>query len=133
MRWLPSRWQARRFWAQDGNAIGWREFLRLVAPSTGPSPDRYPSQDSAHVTTGFSLSEPAASTRTPPFSRIDIEVQMFSNRYRYRKNAEESLDRARHARKSEDTDAWLAIAEDWIRLAVESEAVEPRPRRLPER
>ena len=39
---------------------------------------------------------------------------MFSNRYRYRKNAEESLDRARHARKSEDTDAWLAIAEDWI-------------------
>jgi hypothetical protein len=41
---------------------------------------------------------------------------------RYRKNAEECLDRAVQARKSEDTDAWLLIAEEWLRLAVESDA-----------
>jgi hypothetical protein len=41
---------------------------------------------------------------------------------RYRKNAEGCLDRAVQARKSEDTDAWLLIAEEWLRLAVESEA-----------
>jgi len=42
---------------------------------------------------------------------------------RYRKNAEECLDRAAQARRSEDVDAWLLIAEEWLRLAVESEAV----------
>ena len=41
---------------------------------------------------------------------------------RYRKNAEECLDRAALARKSEDTDAWLSIAEEWLRLAVQSDA-----------
>jgi hypothetical protein len=40
----------------------------------------------------------------------------------YRKIAAECLDRARHARKSEDVDAWLLMAEDWLRLAAESEA-----------
>jgi hypothetical protein len=38
---------------------------------------------------------------------------------RYRKNAEECLDRAVHARTSEDSDAWLLIAEEWLKLAVE--------------
>jgi hypothetical protein len=42
----------------------------------------------------------------------------------YRKIAVECLDRARHARKSEDVDAWLLIAEDWLRLAAESEAAD---------
>jgi len=41
---------------------------------------------------------------------------------RYRKNAEECLDRAAQARYSDDSNAWLSIAEDWIRLAVEVEA-----------
>jgi hypothetical protein len=38
---------------------------------------------------------------------------------RYRLLAKECLDRAAHARKLEDRDAWLVIAEDWIRLAAE--------------
>ncbi len=42
----------------------------------------------------------------------------------YRKLAADSLERARHARKSEDIDAWLLVAEDWLRLAVESDAPE---------
>jgi hypothetical protein len=41
---------------------------------------------------------------------------------RYRQFAEECLDRATHAQKPEDRDAWLLIAEDWIRLTVEFEA-----------
>jgi hypothetical protein len=41
---------------------------------------------------------------------------------RYRKNAEECLDRAAQAWYSEDGNAWLSIAEDWIRLAAELEA-----------
>jgi len=53
---------------------------------------------------------------------------MSSNRYRYRKHAEECLDRAARARKPEDGDAWRSMAEDWIRLAVESEAAERLPR-----
>jgi hypothetical protein len=53
---------------------------------------------------------------------------MSSNRYRYRKHAEECLDGAARARKLEDSDAWLSMAEDWIRLAVESEAAERQPR-----
>ena len=40
---------------------------------------------------------------------------------RYRQNAAECLDRAVQARNSEDVDAWLLIAEEWLRLAVESE------------
>src|SRR6516165_139349 len=46
----------------------------------------------------------------------------------YRKIAAECLDRARHAYKSEDVDAWLLIAEDWLRLAIESEAANGQPR-----
>jgi hypothetical protein len=43
---------------------------------------------------------------------------------RYRENAEECLDRAAGARRSEDMDAWLLIAEEWLRLAVEFDAVD---------
>jgi hypothetical protein len=43
---------------------------------------------------------------------------------RYRKNAAECLDRAAAARKSEDMDAWLLIAEDWLRLADELDAAD---------
>ena len=45
---------------------------------------------------------------------------------RYRKNAEECLDRAADARKSEDSDAWLSMAEDWLRLAVDFDAAEQK-------
>jgi hypothetical protein len=38
---------------------------------------------------------------------------------RYRLFAKECLDRAAHARHLEDRDAWVEIAEDWIRLAAE--------------
>ena len=57
------------------------------------------------------------------FPRIDSEVRNMPSR-RYRKNAEECLDRAVQARKSEDTDAWLLIADVWLRLAVESDGLE---------
>jgi len=50
---------------------------------------------------------------------------------RYRKNAEECLDRAAQARKSEDLDAWLLIAEDWLRLAVEFDAAKQQSRTPP--
>ena len=52
---------------------------------------------------------------------------------RYRKNAEECLDRAAQARKSEDTDAWLLIAEEWLRLAVKSDAAQQQSERPPQR
>jgi len=42
----------------------------------------------------------------------------------YRKNAAKCLDQAAQARRSEDMDAWLLIAEDWLRLAVQSEATD---------
>ena len=38
---------------------------------------------------------------------------------RYCKNAAECLDRL-SCLESEDTDAWLLIAEEWLKLAVES-------------
>jgi hypothetical protein len=41
---------------------------------------------------------------------------------RYRKFAKDCLDRATHARTPEACDAWLLIAEDWLRLAVEFDA-----------
>jgi hypothetical protein len=50
----------------------------------------------------------------------------------YRKNAAECLDRALHARKSEDTDAWLLIAEDWLRLALEFDTANRKPGRSPQ-
>jgi hypothetical protein len=56
------------------------------------------------------------------FSQLIFEVRMSSDQYR--KLAADSLERARHARKSEDIDAWLLVAEDWLRLAVESDAPE---------
>jgi len=40
----------------------------------------------------------------------------------YRNNAAKCLDQAAQARRSEDMEAWLLIAEDWLRLAVQSEA-----------
>jgi hypothetical protein len=52
---------------------------------------------------------------------------------RYRKNAEECLDRAAAARKSEDVDAWLLIAEEWLRLAVELDAAKQQSGRSPQR
>jgi len=52
---------------------------------------------------------------------FDAKVRIMPSR-RYRKNAEECLDRAAQARKSEDVDAWLLIAEEWLRLAVEFDA-----------
>jgi hypothetical protein len=53
---------------------------------------------------------------------VDLRLRMSSDHYR--KIAVECLDRARHACKSEDVDAWLLIAEDWLRLAAESEAAD---------
>jgi hypothetical protein len=44
---------------------------------------------------------------------------------RYRRIAEECLDLATASRRSEDMDAWLSIAEEWLRLAVESEDRSP--------
>jgi hypothetical protein len=40
---------------------------------------------------------------------------------RYRQFAKECLDRAAYARRLEDRDAWLLIAEDWLKLAGESD------------
>ena len=42
----------------------------------------------------------------------------------YRKNAAKCLDQAAQAQRSEDMEAWLLIAEDWLRLAVQSEATD---------
>jgi hypothetical protein len=44
--------------------------------------------------------------------------------HQYRRKAEACLDRAADARKSEDSDAWLSMAEDWLRLAVDLDAAE---------
>jgi hypothetical protein len=44
----------------------------------------------------------------------------------YRKNAEECLDRAADARISEDSYAWLSMAEDRLRLAVNFDAAEQK-------
>ena len=41
---------------------------------------------------------------------------------RYRKLGEDCLERAAQARTSEDIDAWLLIAEEWLKLAVELDA-----------
>ena len=49
-----------------------------------------------------------------------FEVRIMGS-IRYRQNAAECLDRAAQARNSEDVDAWLLIAEEWLRLAIESE------------
>ena len=49
------------------------------------------------------------------------------HRYQYCKFAAECLDRAAKARKSEDVDAWLLIAEEWLRLAAEPEATKQQP------
>jgi hypothetical protein len=66
------------------------------------------------------------------FSRVDFELRIMPSR-RYRKNAEECLDRAAGARKSEDVDAWLLIAEEWLRLAVELDAAKQQSGRSPQR
>jgi hypothetical protein len=49
------------------------------------------------------------------------EVRIMPSR-QYRKFAEECLERAVQARTSEDMDAWLLIAEEWLKLAVELDA-----------
>jgi hypothetical protein len=54
------------------------------------------------------------------FCIVIFEVCMSA--HRYRQLAKECLDRATHARTPEDRDAWLLIAEDWLRLAVEFDA-----------
>ena len=43
---------------------------------------------------------------------------------RYRKNAEQCLDRAVDARTPEDIDAWRLIADEWLKLAVEIDAAD---------
>ena len=48
---------------------------------------------------------------------------------RYCKNAAECMDRALYARNSEDIDAWLLIAEEWLKLAVESKTPDRQPGR----
>jgi hypothetical protein len=52
---------------------------------------------------------------------------------RYRKNAEEILDRAAQARHSEDSYAWLSIAEGWLRLAVKVDAAKQQSERPQQR
>jgi len=54
---------------------------------------------------------------------VIFEVRIMPSR-QYRKFAEDRLERAAQARTSEDIDAWLLIAEDWLRLAAESEAAD---------
>jgi hypothetical protein len=49
-----------------------------------------------------------------------FEVLMSAQRYR--KFAKDCLDRATYAPTPEDCDAWLLIAEDWLRLAVDFDA-----------
>jgi hypothetical protein len=56
------------------------------------------------------------------FRTLIFEVRMSA--HLYRKNAEECLDRAADARKSEDSYAWLSMAEDWLRLAVDLDVPE---------
>jgi hypothetical protein len=58
---------------------------------------------------------------------------MSSNRYRYRKHAEECLERAVRARKSEDADAWLLIAKDWLLLAAEFDMAKQQSGTSPQR
>ena len=48
---------------------------------------------------------------------------------RYRQNVAECLDQAAKARKSEDVDAWLLIAEEWLRLAAEVSGTDPHSNR----
>jgi hypothetical protein len=51
-----------------------------------------------------------------------MSAHQYLSAYQYRKFAKESLDRAAYAERPEDRDAWLLIAEDWLRLALEIEA-----------
>jgi hypothetical protein len=52
---------------------------------------------------------------------VIFEVRIMPSR-QYRKFAEDRLERAAQARTSEDIDAWLLIAEEWLKLAVEVDA-----------
>jgi hypothetical protein len=49
------------------------------------------------------------------------------------KLGEDCLERAVQARKSEDSDAWLLIAKDWLLLAAESDAAKQQPGTSPQR
>jgi hypothetical protein len=52
---------------------------------------------------------------------------------RYRKLAEDCLERAVQARKSEDSDAWLLIAKDWLLLAAEFDMAKQQSGTSPQR
>jgi hypothetical protein len=57
-------------------------------------------------------------------------VDQFEDWY---KLGEDCLERAVQARKSEDSDAWLLIAKDWLLLAAESDAAKQQPGTSPQR
>jgi hypothetical protein len=61
-----------------------------------------------------------------------FEVRIMSS-LRYRKLGEDCLERAVRARKSEDSDAWLLIAKDWLLLAAEFDAAKQQSETLPQR
>jgi len=97
--------------------------------SAGPIKAPRPALDhAAHNCPNLSQAKVRSSHRPPFFIQLIFSVQLiFEVRMssdQYRKIAAECLDRARHARKSEDVDAWLLIAEDWLRLAAEFDAPE---------
>jgi hypothetical protein len=52
---------------------------------------------------------------------------------RYRKLGEDCLERAVQARKSEDADAWLLIAKDWLLLAAKSDPAKQQSGTSPQR
>jgi hypothetical protein len=52
---------------------------------------------------------------------------------RYRKLGEDCLERAAQARKSEDADAWLLIAKDWLLLAADFAAAKQQSGTSPQR
>jgi len=68
----------------------------------------------------------------PPFLRLIVEVRIMSS-LRYRKLGEDCLERAAQARKSEDSDAWLLIAKDWLLLAAEFNTARQQSETSPQR
>jgi hypothetical protein len=66
------------------------------------------------------------------FCVLFVEVRIMPS-LRYRKLAEDCLERAAQARKSEDSDAWLLIAKDWLLLAAEFDAADRPSGRSPQR
>jgi len=70
-----------------------------------------------------------ATKLSPP---LFCEVRIMSS-LRYRKLGEDCLERAVRARKSEDSDAWLLIAKDWLLLAAEYDAAKQQSGTSPQR